>query len=153
MRHLSLWSSPRNQFDFFKEFNEMLNGFDKESNWAKPMDWARPLDSEFFTPLIDIEETEKDYSFTVDIPGMKKEDIKIEVKDRQLIISGERLREKNVGTETNGKFERSFGRFFRSFTLPQNVEDDKVEAKYTDGVLEITVPKSQKSLSKTISIK
>lgn len=149
MRHLNLWSSPANRFDLFREFNDLVSGIEKENAWPR---WSADK-VDFFTPQLDIEETETSYTFHVDIPGMKKEEIKIEVKDHELVISGERRREKKTDANGGSQYERSFGRFYRSFSLPANVEADSVEAKYDNGVLTLEVPKSKKSLPKTISVK
>jgi HSP20 family protein len=93
-----------------------------------------------FQPSYDIKETKDHYLVTFDMPGVKKEDISIEVKDNQLSIRGER------------RHERSFGKFERTFALPSNVDTEKVEANYEDGVLNVALPKAQAAKGRTIEI-
>ncbi len=106
-----------------------------------------------FLPAVDIVENDKAFELEFAVPGMKKEDIKIDFKDHTLTISGERKFEKedeNVNYHTR---ETRYGSFQRSFYLPENVNDNKIKASYTDGILKIEVPKEEKKeLSKTIKV-
>ena len=106
-----------------------------------------------FTPPIDIEETDGHYVVSMDIPGVSKEDIKVEMRDNQLMITGERKREKKVGEGTTLGMERSHGVFQRWLTLPQNVDSTKIEAQYDKGVLRIAIPKTESAQAKPIQIK
>lgn len=105
-----------------------------------------------FAPMSDFQETDKEYVLKMDIPGIKKQDVKIEVEGNNLTIRGERHEE----TEEKGAklhySEMTYGSFLRSFTLPQGIEESKVKAQYSDGVLKVTVPKSSKSTTKTVPI-
>jgi HSP20 family protein len=103
-----------------------------------------------FLPSVDVVEDEKTYEIHVAIPGIKKEEIKIEFQEGKLSISGERKFEKH---ENNGKkyhtVETQYGAFKRSFYLPDNIDFEKINAEYIDGILKITVPKDQKKITKT----
>jgi HSP20 family protein len=127
--------------DMERVFDSMLGRFPQE---RRDFIWA---------PLMDVEETEDSIVIRAEVPGMKREDIKISVTGDTLTISGERRRE----TETKGKsfhrVERAYGRFARSVTLPADVEADKTSATYKAGVLELTLPKSPKAKSREIEIK
>ncbi|MBX2942909.1 MAG: Hsp20/alpha crystallin family protein [Cyclobacteriaceae bacterium] len=102
-----------------------------------------------FVPKVDVIEGEKAFELHVEVPGMKKEDFNVEVNDNYLTISGER----KFSTEKNEKdyhsIETRYGSFSRSFTLPESVNSDKIDAKYNNGILELTIPKDEKKLLKT----
>jgi len=111
--------------------------------------WA----AEDFVPAVDISEKEEAYYLEAEIPGMKKEDILIDVKDGILTISGERKYEREEEKENYTRVERCYGTFHRSFTLPDHIEEDKIDAEYKDGVLTVTLPKGEKAKPKTIDVK
>ena len=106
-----------------------------------------------FVPACDIEETESEYHLSMDVPGLEKEDFKIEVVGNSVSISGERKQEKEEKGANQYRLERSYGRFERTFTLPDGVKEDDIEANYDNGVLCLTLPKSEKSKAKHISVK
>lgn len=93
-----------------------------------------------FTPPYDVHDDEKHFSISLDIPGVKKDDINLEVKDNHLYVTGER------------KSERRGGKFSRVFTLPQNVNPDAIKATFENGVLELTLPKEEKAQARKITI-
>ena len=102
-----------------------------------------------FVPKVDIVENEKAFELHVSVPGMNKDDFKLDLNDNFLTVSGERkfTREKN---ENNfHSIETQYGTFSRSFSLPENVDATKISAKYDNGILEITVPKDEKKTLKT----
>ncbi len=103
-------------------------------------------------PATDIYETKDSYVFKVELPGFKKEDIEVEVKDNTLVIKGEKKMEEEVKKENYHRIERFYGTFQRSFVLPQNTVVDKIKANLKDGVLEIKIPKSEKSKAKSIPV-
>ena len=107
------------------------------------------LNSLDFTPAMDVEEKEGVYLITVDLPGIKKEDLQIHVSDRTLTVSGERVKEKKG---QGHYFERSCGQFARSITLPENVKADEIEAHYEDGELKLLLPKAELTNAKTIQV-
>ena len=104
-------------------------------------------------PVVDIEQTKDAVVLKFDLPGMKREDVSIEVEGRTLTVSGERKEETEEKHEGYYSRERSIGRFSRSFMLPENVEESKIEAKFKDGVLIVKVPRSAEEKPRKISIK
>lgn len=106
-----------------------------------------------FNPAVDIEELPGNFLVTLDAPGLDKEDIKVEVKDSTLTISGERKREEREEKPGYTRYERSHGTFQRSFTLPETVDAKAVNASYDNGVLKVTLPKTSETPSHTVEIK
>ena len=149
--HLSNgWSWPRHRMasDLVKE---LLSDFDQVSDSFLQPEQAATIN---FQPRCDISEYKDHYLVSFDIPGMKREDIKIEVNDNQLHISGERHRELKNDKNQDGfqHYERSYGRFQRVFSLPKNINADKIEAHYEDGVLNLALPKMEDPKGRTIQI-
>ena len=107
-----------------------------------------------WTPAMDIVETDDAFLATVDLPGLTKDDIDLSLEDGVLSISGERSFEHATGDESKGfrRVERSFGSFRRAFTLPQGVDVDKLDASFADGVLKLTLPKSEVVKARKITI-
>ena len=107
-----------------------------------------------FLPDVDLAESEKNYELHVAVPGLNKEDFHIEIQDKSLTVSGER---KFVQEENNTLFksvETKYGSFSRTFTLPENVNSEKIEAEYVNGILKIAIPKDEtKKLKSTITVK
>lgn len=106
-----------------------------------------------FAPSIDISETEKQYLIDVELPGIKKEDIDLNIENNTLTISGERKFEKKEDGKQYHRVESHYGSFSRSFTLPDNVKTDSINAAYNNGILNITVEKSEQQMKKQIKIK
>jgi HSP20 family protein len=103
-----------------------------------------------FVPRVDIVETEKSYEIQVAVPGMNKEDFKLDLNDNYLTVSGERKFTKEQKEKNFHSIETQFGTFSRSFGLPENVDATKINAKYNNGILEINIPKDEKKTLKTI---
>ena len=107
-----------------------------------------------FVPTVNTREGEFAYHVDVDLPGVKKEDIKVDLNKGILTISGERKTKEEVKQEDYYKIETYFGKFSRSFTLPDNVDIENIEAKSDNGVLEIVIPKLKDDVfKKSIEIK
>mgnify|MGYP003132059009 CR=1 FL=1 len=106
-----------------------------------------------FAPSIDISETDKQYLIDVEVPGMDKKDIELNVDNNTLIISGERKFENKEDGKHFHRVESSYGNFSRSFTLPDNVESESIQATYNNGILNITIDKSEQKMKKQIKIK
>ena len=100
-----------------------------------------------FVPALDVRETEDEYLVLVDLPGVKSEDVVVELSDQVLTISGMRA---PVGTGEARRGERAYGSFVRRLTLPKGVDSDKIKAEYRDGVLELRVPKRAEAKPKKI---
>lgn len=107
---------------------------------------------EFHAPVCEITDREKQYSLSLDIPGMREQDISIEVKDNQLFVTGERKFEAQSDKDQVLRTERRYGKFQRVFTLPQNVNADNIQASFEHGVLDIVLPKEEKAQTRKITI-
>ncbi|WP_186754085.1 Hsp20/alpha crystallin family protein [Echinicola salinicaeni] len=107
-----------------------------------------------FTPSVDISEDENSYELELAIPGVKKEDFKINLVDGKLTISGERKRKEKKEGKNYHSVQSQYGSFSKSFFLPEDVSHEKIEAKYEDGVLQVLIPKTEKKVVKsTIEVK
>ncbi len=106
-----------------------------------------------FSPRANIEETENAYLLSFDLPGVKKEDLKIDVHGRTFTLTGERKRTSETDQRGFKRYECVAGKFTRSFSLPVGVDAAKVEAVLADGVLSVTVPKSEADKPRTITIR
>ncbi|HEX3035019.1 MAG TPA: Hsp20/alpha crystallin family protein [Thermodesulfobacteriota bacterium] len=105
-----------------------------------------------WTPAADIYETESGYVVKADFPGVKKEDIQIDVHDGTLTLKAEKKFEKKESKDNYLRVERAYGSFVRSFRLPKNVDAEKIKAEYKDGVLEVTLPKKEEAKPKKIQV-
>ncbi len=143
-REIVRWDPFRELENLRREMEKLFDSFLSD----------RVIDREFpWTPAIQIKELTDKYILDVDVPGVKKEDLKIEVSDNVLTISGERKEEKDEKDAQYHRREIVFGSFKRAIQLPTNIEADKISAKLENGVLHIEIPKSEKSRSKEIPIK
>jgi len=106
-----------------------------------------------FSPAVDIEEHDQEFVISAEIPGMKKDDIKINVKDNILSISGEKTQEQKTEGKNYHRTERVFGAFQRTFRLPEYADQENVAAEYHDGILQVTISKLKESLAKQVEIK
>ena len=119
-------------------------------------DSLRNVQSELtsFNPQADIAETKKEFEIELAVPGMKKQDFKIDIENDRLIISGERKQVEKTDDKNYHSVETYYGNFSKTFYLPENIKEDKIEASYQDGILKIVIPKDEKKeLVKTIQIK
>ncbi len=105
-----------------------------------------------WTPPVDVEETDDAYVVRVEIPGMRRKDIKVQLAGNELCISGERRHEAEEKGRTFHRVERAYGLFQRSLTLPADVKQGEVKAKYRDGILELVLPKSEAARTREIAI-
>jgi len=143
MKNVSLYQNrPGSLWDFMNEFER---AFDSASA-------TREFSRTPFSPAVDIDEGEDHYLISVDLPGVNEKDIKVDVHLGQLTISGTRSSESKKERGPGQFYERSFGSFRRSFSLPQEVNGDEIEAHFENGVLEVSVPKAKKAKAKSIKI-
>jgi HSP20 family protein len=101
---------------------------------------------------IDVSETDKNYVVKAEIPGVKKEDIKVAIEGSKVSISAETKEEKDINNESMMYRERKYGLQSRSFSLPQEVDEQVSQAKYEDGVLQLTLPKKSGTATKYVAI-
>jgi HSP20 family protein len=106
-----------------------------------------------FSPACDVTETDNSFEINFDIPGVNKDDVKVELKDNVLSISGERKSESEKNTKNRHLKERSYGAFQRSFALPSGIDASQVRAEYNNGVLQVSIPKAEESQAKRIDIR
>ena len=103
-----------------------------------------------FMPKVNTREGEEAYHIEVELPGMKKEDINVEVDKGVLTISGKREFRNELEEKDYYKVESSYGKFYRSFTLPENIDIENIKASSTDGILEVVVPKMERQENKKL---
>ncbi len=128
-----------------REMDDLVSRF--SSDWLG--DWM----SKEFTPAVDLAETDEGLDVRVDVPGMKAEDIHLEVAGSVLRIKGERREEKEEKDKSYHRVERRWGSFSRTIPLPCSVVEDKVSADYRDGVLHVHLPKTEKAKAHKIKVK
>lgn len=114
-----------------------------------PTDLVRPSKS---LPAVNISEDDKNFNIEVIAPGFKKEDFKVNVEDDILTISAETKTETSEGDKKYNRREYSYSSFTRSFQLPDNVKDDGINAAYSEGILKLTIPKSEQQTKATKQI-
>lgn len=136
MRTLSTYWTPRSLgSDLFNDMDRFFDG-----------------SRENYNPAVEIYETEDNFLLTLDVPGLKREEIQIEVDGNVLAISGERKRTWSEKNEKIQRQEKSYGFFKRSFTLPSTVNLEKIEAHVDNGVLELVIPKVELAKPRQIQI-
>jgi HSP20 family protein len=106
-----------------------------------------------WAPVVDIYETDEKMVIKAELPGLKKEDIDIEVRDNTLTLKGERKFEKEIKQENYHRVERAYGSFQRSFTLPSTIKQEAIEATFKDGILEVSLPKAAEVKPKKVEIR
>lgn len=131
----------------------LMNELQRELSNLFPSNVIANFDSEEWSPAVDIADEQDKYVIKADLPGVKAEDIQVSIENDVLTIKGERESEKREQTNNLKRIERFSGSFMRRFTLPEAANLDKIKAKITDGVLELVVPKKEKSKANRIEIK
>lgn len=139
------------RFDPFRGFESLTKKFNDLSG-----EFEKGFNVEFgsFAPRIDIAEDEKNIFFHVELPGIKKEDVKVSLTDGNvLVIKGEKKREEKVEDKCYIRVERNYGSFSRSFELPDNVKSDSISAKFDNGVLNLSFEKIEPQKPKEVEVK
>jgi HSP20 family protein len=142
--------SPNSVWEFMSEMDRAFDDFWKPQVSEGTAGGTRSLRT--FTPAVDLHETDDFYLISVDLPGIAQKDVKIDVQNGRLSVSGERSSEVSQEEGLFKRFERSYGRFERSFQLPQDVDDNKIQARMENGVLEIMVPKAEVAKPRSIQV-
>ena len=138
------WDPARELDSLQSEFNRMFDSFlGNGGTDTRARRWI---------PAMDLVETDDHLVLKADLPGMSKDDVDIEVKDNVLTVSGERKSEHEEGAEGYYRIERAFGSFSRSLTLPQGIDTDAIGADFTDGVLEVRIPKPEERKPQRVRI-
>jgi len=126
-------------------FDDFLTG------WPWPERGRELLEGEW-APSTDVAETEGDVVVTVELPGVKQEDVDITITNDVLTLKGEKKEEKEVKKENYHRVERCYGSFRRSVSFPTGIQGDKAKASYRDGVLQVTIPKAEEAKPKQVKI-
>lgn len=129
--------------DPFARLRQMASEFERALDWQSPKwtSFGKTLHADgFWTPKIDVFERGDRLVTKVDLPGVKKEDVSVEVADGQLMLSGERKQESEEKNDGFYRAEREYGSFYRAVPLPEGVKIDDVKATFSNGVLEVSVP-------------
>jgi HSP20 family protein len=117
-------------------------------------DWpAAARGAAAFVPAVDLTENDTSYTITVEIPGVQKNDVQVELQDEMLVIRGEKRSEREEKKDRTRYVERSYGSFSRAFDLPPDADADRLEASFKDGVLTVRVPRKEAVKPKQIAIK
>ena len=143
---LTRWIPRSSLVGYHDEFDRLFNLF-----FSPTYEEESSLSA--FKPVVDIEENDKEFNVGVELPGIKKEDVKVNIKDNLLSISGEKKQDTKVKEKNYNRTERIFGSFQRCFRLPEMVNQDSVSAEFKDGILNIVIPKLKEAVSKQIEIK
>ena len=134
----------------FEEMERLRREFDRILEEFFPI--RREVEARMFIPPIELYETDKELVLKVDLPGVKKEDVEITVKENAVVVRAERKEEREENTENIHRSERFYGVIERAIQLPVEVNPDEARAEYKDGVLEIRIPKAQVEREKKIKL-
>jgi HSP20 family protein len=153
---LDRWQPTRRlPWRLFRELEETGRQFDslfETSFW--PAVWRRlPAQEREWSPAIEVFEKEDKYVIRAELPGLKEEDVEVSVSDETLTMKGEKKTEHEVKEEEYHWSERTYGSFLRTIRLPSNVDAEKIEAEYENGIMEITLPKMAEVKPKKIAVK
>ncbi len=129
-------------------------------SWNSMSEWNKEIEkffdgaseTEYLAPPVEIIDAKGSFMISLDVPGFSKDKIDIEIKDRRLHVTGQREQLNRAEGETVLRQERKFGQFNRVFSLPDNIQEDGVLAKFENGVLTITLPKTELSKSRKVTI-
>lgn len=150
MNIITKWDPIKELDEFQSRLSDLFSrraesGESNNSNLTHP-DWA---------PMVDIAEDDREYVIEAELPRVDKDKVKVKVADGMLSISGERefKREQEEKSKRYHRIERSYGRFVRTFRLPEDVDSDKVKAEFKDGLLSVHLPKSEAHRPKEIDIR
>jgi HSP20 family protein len=143
MATLVRWEPFRELAAFQNDMSRWMNGLLTEGNGRTTQSWV---------PAVDVWETDDALVYAFDLPGLTRDAISIEFEDGALTVSAERKREHELSNDRFFRFERRFGTFSRTISLPQGVGEDAITADYHDGVLEISVAKPEQTKPRRIEI-
>ena len=147
MMNLVRWNPGREMPTLHNRFTRF---FDDPFLRIGGMDENPNLD--LWNPAVDLYEKDDHFVIKAELPGIGKDDIKVDLKDRVLTLSGERIYDNEVKEENYYRKERSYGKFQRAFALPADVDSDKITAEFKEGVLRVEVPKPEEKKAKQVTI-
>ncbi len=142
-KYLSRWGPFRDMLTLRDDMDRLFKSFFSQAPEEREGFWA---------PIVDIEEDNENIMVHAELPGMKKDDIRVSVHGNTLSISGERKHEAETKDKTLHRIERSYGKFVRTISLPTDVKADRIKATYKDGVLTVSLPKPESAKPKQIDV-
>ena len=141
------WTPKRNMFNIFDDVEQIIHrafGYSLENGSSRLT----------YSPLMNVSETESDYLILMDLPGVKKKDVDVNLNNGIITVLGERKTSEKSDENNHIWYETNYGKFSRSFELTSDIVEDKIKANFKDGVLNITIPKAEeiKPAVKTITV-
>ena len=149
MNTISKW----NPLQELQDFENRLAGFFGRVPVRTNGDKQEAISVADWAPLVDISEDDKEYVVKADLPEVKKDDVRVTVENGVLSISGERKIEKEEKSKKYHRVERAYGRFERTFTLPEGADGTKITAEFKEGVLKVHLPKAEVAKPKSVTVK
>ncbi len=135
--------------DLFSIHNDMNRLFD---HWSRPARYRAEGENLDWMPVVDILEANGHVEIRAEMPGLSEQDVQVSVTDDVLTLKGEKTQKNEQDDQKYHRVERSYGRFQRSFTLPANLNPESIKAKFTNGVLTVSIPKAEEVQPKEIQI-
>jgi HSP20 family protein len=139
------------KWDPLREIEDMFDRYSRAM--GSPRSGQEAITTGDWSPRVDISETDEAFMVKAELPEVKKEDVKVTVANGVLSIEGERKQEKEEKGKKFHRVERYYGKFYRSFSLPANIDESGIKAAFQDGMLNLTVPKTPESKPKSINVK
>lgn len=135
-----------------REMEDMFDRYTRGPGWhaGRGRELVASAD---WTPRVDISETDHEFVIKAEIPDVKKDEVKVSVDNGMVTIQGERKHEKEEKGKKFHRIERFYGKFVRSFSLPNNVDETKIKATFKDGMLNLQIPKTETAKPKAIEVK
>jgi HSP20 family protein len=146
------FKSSLTRWDPMREFEDMAERMNRLVA-RNPTGAEEALVSADWTPMVDIQETDKEYLVKAELPEVKKEDVKVSIKEGVLTLEGERRHEKEEKNKKFHRVERSYGKFVRCFTMPEDADEKSVQADFKEGVLNVHLAKSEAAKPKSVEIR
>lgn len=148
---MSRWDPFRDLTSIQEEINQMFDRVFGRRETGGRREGGQSVTA--WAPAVDISERKDAFVVTAEVPGMKPEDLEVTLEDGLLTIKGERRMEEETSDRQYHRVERRYGSFRRSITLPSQVQSDAIEASYSDGVLQVVVPKAESAKPKKINVR
>lgn len=154
MANITRYTQPTfGGLNMFDDFDRLIDGVLGNMRLTVQPSAGQRATGSMFTPHLDITETETGVQVTAELPGLEAADVQLDITDNILTLKGEKKSQSEEKTKTFYRQERTYGSFTRRIALPAEVDTDNVDATFKNGILSITLPKTEKSQPKQISIK
>lgn len=153
-RSLAPWKPMMDLTRWERDMERMMDAFfDRRMRPWWPERWLSREPMEVSAPAIDLYEEKDDIVVKVELPGMEKDNIQVNLSDHTLTIKGEKKKEQEIKEKNYYRSERAYGSFIRTLELPKDVHGDKVKASFKNGVLEVRLPKTEEAKTREIKVK